>query len=160
MLSCVVLLSSGCGVYSFRGTSVPSHIKTVTIPLFEDMSGFGEPGLREQFTNELIDRFIQDNTLEVSGRETADSMLEGTITVVRDEPLVVAEGEQVQKRRITITVKVIYHDFKLQKKVWQKDFSNWGDYDSGSGTLERDTGINQSIDKLTEDILIQTVSGW
>lgn len=124
------------------------------------MSGFGEPGLRERFTNELIDRFIRDNTLEVSDRGKADSMLEGMITTVRDEPLVVEEGEQVRKRRITITIKVVYHDLKLQKKVWQKDFSNWGDYESGAGVLERDTGIDQSINKLTEDILIQTVSGW
>lgn len=124
------------------------------------MSGFGEPGLRERFTNELIDRFIRDNTLEVSDRGKADSMLEGMITTVRDEPLVVEEGEQVRKRRITITIKVVYHDLKLQKKVWQKDFSNWGDYESGAGVLERETGIGQSIDKLTEDILIQTVSGW
>lgn len=124
------------------------------------MSGFGEPGLRERFTNELIDRFIRDNTLEVSDRGKADSMLEGMITTVRDEPLVVEEGEQVRKRRITITIKVAYHDLKLQKKVWQKDFSNWGDYESGAGVLERDTGIDQSINKLTEDILIQTVSGW
>ena len=160
LLWSVVLLSVGCGIYSFRGTSVPSHIKTVAIPPFEDVSGFGEPGLRERFTNELIDRFVQDNTVGVSDRGNADSMLEGTITAVRDEPLVVAEGEQVRKRRVTITLNVVYHDLKLQKKLWQKNFSNWGDYESGAGVLERDPGIAESIDKLTEDILIQTVSGW
>lgn len=156
----VALLSVGCGIYSFRGTSVPSHIKTIALPPFEDVSGFGEPGLRERFTNELIDRFVRDNTVGVSDRGKADSMLEGTITAVRDEPLVVAEGEQVRKRRVTITLNVVYHDLKLQKKLWQKNFSNWGDYESGAGVLERDTGIAESIDKLTEDILIQTVSGW
>ena len=156
----VLLLSNSCGIYSFRGTSVPSNIKTVAIPPFTDVSGFGEPGLRERFTNELIDRFIRDNTLEVSDRDNADSMLEGTITAVRDEPLVVEEGEQVTKRRITITAGVVFHDLKLQKKVWQRNFSNWGDYESEAGVPERDEGIDQSIDKLTEDILIQTVSGW
>lgn len=160
VLLTALFFSEGCGVYSFRGTSVPSHIKSVAIPPFEDISGFGEPGLREKFTNELIDRFVRDNTLEVSDRDKADSMLEGTITAVRDEPLVVAEGEQVRKRRITVAVKVVYQDLKLLKKVWQKDFSNWGDYEAGAGVLERETGISESIDKLTEDILIETVSGW
>ena len=41
---------AGCA-YSFTGASVPSHLKTVAIPLVDDQSGFGEPGLREYFTN-------------------------------------------------------------------------------------------------------------
>jgi hypothetical protein len=53
-----------------------------------------------------------------------------------------------------------YEDLKLRKTVWQKDFSNWGDYESGAGLTQRDTGIKEAIRKLCEDILIQTVSNW
>ncbi len=154
------MLGNGCGIYSFRGTSVPSHIKSVAIPPFEDISGSAVAGLREQFTNELIDRFIRDNTLEVSDRGKADSMLEGAITLFQDEPLIVEEGEQVRKRRITLTVKVAYHDLSVRKKMWERSFSNWGDYDSSAGVEGREGGIAEALDKLTEDILIQTVSGW
>ena len=58
---------SGCP-YSFTGSSVPAHLKTVAIPLFDDLSGSGEPGLRELLTNKLIARFRQDNSLEVVDR--------------------------------------------------------------------------------------------
>ncbi|HTR98852.1 MAG TPA: hypothetical protein VML00_03820, partial [Bacteroidota bacterium] len=64
-------LFGGC-VYSFTGASVPAHLKTVAIPLVDDQSGFGEPGLREKFTNELIQLFTSDNSLEVVDRGTAD----------------------------------------------------------------------------------------
>lgn len=147
----------GCA-YSFSGSSVPSHLKTVAIPLFEDQSGFGEPGLRENFTKRLIDLFINDNSLEVADRNTADSILEGSILAVADAPSVIAPGEQVSKRRINVTVHVVFQDLKLRKKVWEKDFSNWGEYSMGIEL--RTVALTQALNKVTEDILIETVSGW
>ncbi len=79
---------------------------------------------------------------------------------VRPEPSVVGGGEQVQKWRITIGVKVTYTDLKLRKKVWDKVVSNWGDYEYTGGFSARAEGIQQAINKLAEDILIETVSGW
>ena len=150
---------SGCP-YSFTGSSVPSHLKTVAIPLLDDQSGFGEPGLREKFTNKLIDRFVRDNSLEVADKTHADSVLEGIIVSVRNDPLVVTKGESVTKRRVTITIKVAYHDLKLKKKIWDKQLSNTGDYEISGGLAQQQTGIDAAIEKLTEDILIETVSGW
>ena len=150
-------MAAGC--YSFRGGSVPSHLKTVAIPLFDDQSGSGEPQLREAFTNALIEKFRQDNSLEIADKTHADSMIEGTIVSLRDEPYNV-EGEAVTRRRITISVKAAYQDLKLRKKVWDKDLSNWGIYESTGDPAKRQAGINDAVAKLTEDILNETVSGW
>ena len=148
---------SGCA-YSFSGSSVPKHLKTVAIPLFEDQSGFGEPGLKEDFTKKLIDLFVNDNSLEIADRNTADSILEGSIITVADAPSVIAPGEQVSKRRINITVHVAYQDLRMRKKGWEKDFSNWGEYSIGAEP--RTIALTQAVNKVTEDILIETVSGW
>jgi Lipopolysaccharide-assembly len=153
----VLVVLSGC-VYSFSGSSVPKHLKTIAIPLFEDQSGFGDPSLRENFTQSLITLFTNDNSLEVGERNTSDSILEGSIITVEDSPSVIAPGEQVSKRRITITAHVVFQDLKLRKKVWEKNFSNWGEYSLGSET--RTVALNQAVTKVTEDILIETVSGW
>ena len=161
VLVAVVFTVIGC--YSFTGASVPSHLKTVAIPLVDDQSNFGEPGLRERFTTELTNLFISDNSLEVADRTSADAILEGAITVVADAPSVVgsgAQGEQVSKRRMTITVKFAFQDMRQRKKVWEKTFSNWGDYDSGGGLSQRDAGLQEAIKKITEDVLLETVSGW
>jgi len=159
-LGLIVLLFLGEGCYSFTGSSVPPHLKTIAIPLFDDQSGSGEPGLREQLTNRLIDRFRQDNSLQVADRTHSDSMLEGTIVSLPDQPQVVEQGETVTKRRITLTVKIAYQDMKLRKKVYEKQFSEWGDYDITGGTAQRQSGISSAIDKISEDILLETVSGW
>jgi hypothetical protein len=152
-------LSSGC-MYSFKGGSVPAHLKTIAIPLVQDQSGFGDPTLRDEFTQQLVQRFTNDNTLEIADRGTADSILEGVIVDVKDAPAVVQGGEQVAARRITVTARVTFEDLKLRRKVWEKDFSNWGDYASGSGLTQRNDGIKEAVRKLTEDILTETVAGW
>ena len=157
----VFITSVGGCAYSFTGASVPPHLKTVAIPLVDDQSGFGEAGLREYFTNQLTTLFINDNSLEVADRTRADAILEGTITGVQDAPAVIQPGEQVAKRRITMTARYAFQDMKLRKKVWEKTFSEWGDYDSGgSGASQRQSGEQEAIRKLTEDILLETVSGW
>jgi hypothetical protein len=153
------LMLTGCA-YSFTGASVPPHLKTIGIPLVDDQSGFGEPGLREKFTTEITNLFIVDNSLQVADRTGADALLQGVITSVTDAPAVVEQGEQVSKRRITMSVRFTFQDMKLRKKVWEKSFSNWGDYESGGGISQRQTGLTEAIRKITEDILLETVSGW
>src|SRR5216684_8359084 len=88
----VVCIIAFGGCYSFRGGLVPTHLKTVAIPLFDDQSGSAEPVLREKFTNKLIDRFRQDNSLQVTDKTRSDSIIEGIILSLEDEPYVVVQG--------------------------------------------------------------------
>jgi hypothetical protein len=150
---------AGCA-YSFTGASVPPHLKTVAIPLVDDQSGFGEPGLREKFTTELVQLFTADNSLEVGDRNTSDSILEGAIVSISDAPAVVSQGEQVTRRRVTVSARFAFQDKKLRKKVWEKTFSNWGEYDSGGGLSQRQVGLQDAMKKICEDVLLETVSGW
>jgi hypothetical protein len=151
---------AGCP-YSFTGSSVPSHLKTVNISLFDDQSNFGKAGLREQLTKAITEEFINDNSLTITDKTKADATIEGTIERVVDKPTTVVSGETISKRRIEITVKVIYTDMVKRKKIWEKQFTNWGDYSSsGAAFTQRDEGITTAVDKISEDILLQVVSGW
>src|SRR3972149_619613 len=98
---------AGCP-YSFTGASVPPHLQTIAIPIVEDQSGYGDPTLRNSFSQKLAERFINDNTLQTSERNSADAVLEGVITSVKDAPVVVEAGEQVARRRITVTVRMTF----------------------------------------------------
>ena len=154
-----VIVFAGC-TYSFKGGSVPPHLKTIAIPIVEDQSAYGDPTLRDSFTKQLVERFTNDNTLQLTDRTMADAMLEGVVTEVKDAPVVLQGGEQVTQRRITVTVRMTFQDLKLHKSLWEKSFSNWGDYPSGGGLTQRSEGTAEAIKKLTEDILNETVAGW
>ncbi len=155
-----ILNFTGCCIYSFTGSSVPEHLNTIAIPISDDRSGAGEPGLREFLTERLTQRFIEDNSLQVTDRTKADAVIECTIISLPDAPVVVSAGEQVETRRITLSVHAVYRDLIKRKTIYEKTFSEQGDYSSTGDTNARRTAIELAVDKITEDILLDTVSGW
>ena len=158
----ILSIFEGCGgcPYSFSGSSVPPHLKTIAVPYSDDKSGSGEAGLRETFTQKLTQKFIDDNSLRVTERNTADAILETTITSVNDAPSVITSGTTVSTRRITITVNAVFRDMVKKKVVFEKQFSNFGEYSGSLGRDARDAAIKKALDNITEDILLDTISGW
>ncbi len=160
LASCILLLAVGGCFYSFKGGSVPPHLKTIAIPLLDDQSGSGEPNLRENFTNKLLTRFRQDNSLQIADKSRADALLEGTVLSVATTPQQVTTGETLTKQRLTISVKITYQDLKMKKTVYDKQYSDYGDYDISGGPDQRQAAIASALDKLTETILNDTVASW
>ena len=147
--------------YSFTGSSVPKHLKTISIPYCVDRSGSGEPNLADDFTRTLIDQFISDNSLQVTDKSNPDALLDCTITSISDSPTVIEGGENVSARRITINVHVVYKDLVKKKTVFDKTFSNYGDYtNEGDIFSKRKEAIKIATDRVTEDILLGVVSNW
>ncbi len=149
----------GC-TYSFRGASLPPGVRSVAVQVFDDNSGFGDPNLRINLTNQLTQKLISDNTLRVTNMSAADAAIIGTVTSVSTQANAVQGNQQVGQWRITVSVSVRFQNLKTQKDIWTKDFSDWGDYDPSAGPSNRDAGLTQAEDKLTEDILLAVVTNW
>ncbi|MEI7810851.1 MAG: LPS assembly lipoprotein LptE [Ignavibacteria bacterium] len=154
---------TGC-FYSFTGASVPPHLKTVFIPAFEDKSGNGELRLREILKDKLTTRFVEDNTLQVSDRINANALLECTIVSFNDAPTIISGGqgnENVSGKRITIGVKVLFKDTVKKRTISEKSYSGYANYESGGGVVaNRNKAIDETADRISDDILIGTVSNW
>lgn len=150
----------GCCTYSFTGASVPEHLNTIAIPIAEDRSGAGVPGLREMLTEDVINKFIEDNSLQVAEQTKADAILESVIISFSDAPSIVSAGENISLRRVTITVKVVYKDLVERKTIFDENFSNYGDYEPAEAQDKREEAITTALDKISEDILLAVVSGW
>ena len=159
-IAAIVVNFSGCCLYSFTGASVPEHLKTIAVPIADDRSGGAEPGLREKLTEVLTQKFIDDNTLQVTDKSNANAVLECTVVSLSDAPAIVTAGEQIATRRITISVQVVNKDLVKRKTIFEKTFSNYGDYPSGGSIDSRSSAIDEAIEKITQDILLDTVSGW
>jgi len=156
----LALINFGCGAYSFTGSSVPTHLKTIYIPVAQDRSPAAIPGLRELLTDNLIQRFINDNSLQVANATSADATLDCIITTVTDVPSIVSAGDQISSRKLTINVKVVYKDLVLKKTVFDQNFSSFGEYVPGQQVNEREEAIQVALGHISEDILLAVVSGW
>lgn len=160
LTSLMILKFEGCCFYSFTGASVPSHLKTIAIPVADDRSGSAESGLREKLTQKLIQKFIDDNSLQIVDRVNANSLLETTIVSFNDAPAIIAAGETITSRRITIGIKASYRDLVKKTVVFDKVYTNFANYPSSGSLSDKLNAIEEILEKTTEDILLETVSGW
>jgi hypothetical protein len=144
-----------------RGNNPPAGIKTIAVPLFIDASGSGEANMKENFTDRLKNLIITDNTFLITDMTKADGALNCTVISIKDDPLVISGNDNVTKRKITITVKVDFENLKKQKKIWERTYENWGEYNSSDNTFSaRTIGITISTEKICEDILNDITSNW
>ena len=166
-LTLLPFLISGCGVYSFSGSSV-SGIKTIAVPLFDNQTQ--EYGIRESITETVADRFVKDNTLKVVNEKQADSILRGVITNYKRESHTFDEQENIKEYIVRIWVKLQFEEKNSKKIIWEEEnMQGWGIYcvtdcadESGNPKPDEteDDGKERAIEKLAEDIVNRTVKGW
>ena len=73
----------GCIYYSMAG-SIPPHIKSIFIPLAENQTT--EFGMSEAVTDNMVNKFTEENILRLDSENQADSILRGKIVRVKDAP--------------------------------------------------------------------------
>ncbi len=144
-----------CGAYSFSGSTLPAHIKTVHIPLFEDQTA--EFGIDQQITDGIIEALIKDNTIKIGGRNQADALLLGQIVRVTERAGQYSDTEQASDFRLNITLKASFEDVKKRNVIWEEEWTEFGTFTSSG---DRSDAIAEAAEKLAENIVNRTVSGW
>jgi len=131
------------------------------VPLFADNSGYALPDIKEKFTEQMKNKIISDNTLILTDKSKADAILICTINSIRDEALVISGNENVSKRKIVISLNVVFENLRKEKKIWDRIYENWGEYSSSDNSFsEREVGLALARNKLTDDILNDIISNW
>ncbi len=156
-VSLLLVFVTGCGYYSFKG-SLPSYIKTIAIPLFDNQTP--DPGVPEALNRILTEAFISDNTLKVVEESKADLILTGTIMPIRVNPAVVRAGEEVTEDQLIVSVKVKCEDVKTSKLLFQKTFQQYSPLEATADLEQRQQAINDALQLIAEDILNATLGAW
>lgn len=148
--------------YSFTGSSVPTHLQTISIPIVKDKSGSGEANISTDFTKDLIQQFIDDNSLQVVNSTNSDAILSVTVLSFQERTEVISgENEKATERRITINVQAIYKDLVMKKTIFDKRFSNYATFDATSNSIEhRQDAIQRAIESVNLDLLLAVVADW
>jgi len=153
----VTYLMTGCGYYSFKG-ALPSHLKTIGIPLFNNTTA--EAGVEDQATELLTNLFIEDNTLALVDETKADLLLTGAVVSVLQAPAIVQSGEEVTENKLVVRLKVKCEDTVTGKVLYDKNFEDYGLMDVDAGLDERQTAITTALEQIADKILNETLGGW
>lgn len=155
------VLTSGCGIYSFSGTSIQPDVNTITINYFDYKAMKVNPTLSNDLTEALKQRFRQmtrleqvemDGDLEISGEVTGYTVSASSVTA----------DEVAAQNRLTVTVKVSFINRKYPEDNFENTtFSGYSDYDSTSSLDAVESTLTAEIvDKIIEDIFNATVAQW
>ncbi|MEI8185871.1 MAG: LptE family protein [Chlorobiaceae bacterium] len=149
------------GCYSFTGASIPSHLKTIAIPVFDDRSGAGIAQFRSEFTRGLVDKIESQSPLRFTpSMAGADALLEGTITSFSDAPSQLSsKTERAITNRITLVVQVTMTDRVKKKPIFTQSFVGFADYYAGNYAAQQDA-IRFSLGQIIDAIFDKIVSGW
>ena len=98
---------AGCA-YTSGSALLPSHLRTVAIPTFENSTT--EYLLDKEITQVVIDKFIDDNHLRVVDERSAASILRGRIVAYKNAVFGFTGANRAQEYRVTITVDVTFKD--------------------------------------------------
>lgn len=158
ILSMLMLsLCAGCGAYSVSG-SLPGHIKTAAVPLFENETV--EVGLVEEISARIRDAIISDGNMKVVSEFQADAIVTGTIVDVIEEAETYSKDEQAEQFKIRIFADVTFFDRKKNRVIWEeKNMEGWANFNA-TDPSSREEGINEALDMLAKQIIDNTVSGW
>lgn len=120
LLTLVLLaaMSSGCGyALAGRGSSLPSYIKVIGVPLFKNATALFDVDriITERVRTELIGRGSYRVVPDASG---VDALVDATITSVTFTPATFDENRQADRYYITITARVSFRDLKTNKEIW------------------------------------------
>jgi len=157
-MTLILLLTVSCVKYSFKG-ALPSYIKTIAIPLFEDRSNW--VGLQENMTEEVINAFVEDNSLRViEDEENSDLLLTGTIMPLQHRRNSIAGDETVEEEQLVVSVKVECVNQQTDKPLWSSTVSDFGVVSGESTLAEQDAAIVVATDKIVIDIVNRTIAAW
>jgi outer membrane lipopolysaccharide assembly protein LptE/RlpB len=113
----LLLAVAGCG-YSLRG-NLPSHIKTIAIPVFVNKTQ--EPAVENFITQAVVDAFVTSGQLKVVFPEDADAILEGEIVGYRLESLSFDPRANVREYRLLVTLNLQFRDARKNVVLWRQE---------------------------------------
>ena len=151
---------SGCGIYSFSGTSIQPDVQTICIEPVENKALKTNPLLANQLTESLNDKFRKMTRLEAV-EEDGDLNITATIESYDVRAAAITAQEVAALNRLTVTVKIKFTNVKHPEDDLEQSFAAYEDYDSqNSLDMVEATLCDAIVEKLVEDIFNATVAQW
>jgi len=163
ILLVLIPLVTGCGVYSFSGSSLPSHIKTLAVPIFENETL--EYEVADEITEAVTQRFLKDNRLKIVSETRADAVIEGRLIGYENKVHNYSADEAPEDYIVVLRVAILFRDAVKNREVWKTDELVASEVylvvgGSDEVLTDEEGARAQAISELAEDILARTMEQW
>lgn len=110
---------TSCGYHlSGKGGIVPEGVRTIAVPVF--LNSTNEPFVDVEVTRAVVEEFLTDGRLDVTGPEEADLALRGSIVKYQVGALSYTGQSHVRQYQIRLVIDASLEDLRSRKIVWQE----------------------------------------
>jgi hypothetical protein len=156
----LIVLCSGCGIYSFRDAVIPDNVKTVKIGFIENKARYVNPQLAPLLTDKLLQKIIGQTKLTRTNSDDAHYQIFATITNYDPTQTVGVSAQQATTNRLTVTVHVLLKK-TLDNKEQEFDVSRNFDFSANLSLNQAEGQLMEDIVRnITDDIFNQIFSNW
>ena len=156
----VVLVSSSCGYrLAGYGSTLPSHIRAISIPVFKNSSS--EPNIQRDATDAIRRAFISDGRLKVTDTSKADLLMRGTLTNYQLRGVSFSSEDSAEEYIVRLGIEVEVYDRIKKRIIFSQKFTTQWDYRSTSSVVdsesEKQTALKEAYDDLADRLVSTTI---
>ncbi len=155
----VITILGGCNIYSFSNSALPSHLKTIDIPLFANNSL--EPNIADEITQELNIQVTNKGQLKIANGK-GDASISGSVTYYENVPYsygaTAAREVNVDQYIVKITAEVEFLDNIKGSELFKGTVTGEGIYDSK--TEDERVGKEKAVKDIVARILEKSIQSW
>ena len=148
---------AGCGyALAGRGSALPTHIRTIGIPLFTNATSVFD--VEQTLTQRVRLEFIGRGKYRVVPDDTGtDAVLKGDISAISIRPTAFDNEQQASRYEITVVVKVEFRDITNDKVLYEnpaQTFKEEYDVTTGQTASDPNTFLGQNsnaLNRLADD---------
>ena len=166
LLTVGLFLLAGCGYTLVGRGSLPRHIKTIAIPIFNNITL--EQGVEDVLTQAVIDVYVRGGKVQLVVEDEADAILLGTITAhSSDEVVTYNDNNEAASYRLAVTIDVEMRDLVNDEILWQveelaenEDFLGGPDIDPAQERENERQVLEQLAKDFAERIFALSTEGF
>ncbi len=157
LVSLVLVL--GCG-YHLAGTqnTLPPHLKTIAIPVFDNTSS--EPEIHRDLTNIIRQSFISDGRLQVVNGKDADLFMRGKLHYYNLRAVSFSSSDVASEYYVELGVEVDVKDRVKKKRFLKQSFTTKWDFRSTSDVINSEASRQVALNDAYRELgnrLVSTV---
>jgi hypothetical protein len=156
----LLLMPSGCGIYSFTGINLDPNIKTIAIANFYNNAGNGPANLSQSLSERLRDYYQGNSPLKITSPD-GDLLLSGTIVGYDVTPVAPSADQSASLNRLSIRVQVKFVNNFDETKNFESQFAAYEDFAQNRTLSQVETELITVIfDRIIYDVFNKTVADW
>jgi Lipopolysaccharide-assembly len=156
----ISVLCTSCGAYSFKGSTLSSDLKTISINNFTLATAGGPANLSITITEKLKEYYQRNTSLKLKP-SNSDLILEGSVVGYDLTPQAPTSQDKAGLNRLTITLQVHFINNKDEEKSFDQNFSFYADFDQTKTLNQVESKLIPIIlDQIILDIFNKSAGDW